>query len=332
MSNLHESYLSLKNWCDNNIGNHQSSTGELNHFHDIVMRYLFEVALNKVKEESGPPPCQFSWFVMGSAGRFEQAVVSDQDHGLIYEATNKEASNYFRELGKEITSGLHFIGYPYCDGNVMSSNPLWCKSKQEWAVQLSQWMEDESFDSIRFLLIFYDARVLVGEEKCVSRLKQQLHEYIEKKPYFLNRLLVNTMHFKKAVGVFRQFLPETHGSHTGCIDLKHLGFFPFVNAIRLLSIKEHVEETSTLSRLGCLSGLPEYKKGLELYEGDFEKLLSHRLQHHQKVAEYYDDVHFLDVKKLGKTEKKEIKQILMNGKKLQEYTESIIKRTLKNEI
>ncbi|MCP3738165.1 DUF294 nucleotidyltransferase-like domain-containing protein [Rossellomorea sp. BNER] len=328
MSGLHVPYLSLKNWRASKIEDH-SSTDEVNHFHDIVMKKLFEMVLNKVKENFGPPPCHYSWFVMGSAGRFEQAIISDQDHGLIYEAANGEATNYFRVLGEEITKGLHAIGYPYCEGDVMSSNPLWCKSIQEWEVQLTKWIKEESFESVRFLLIFYDARVLVGEDSHVAHLRQQMRDHIEKEPDFLNRLLVNTRHVKKSVGIFRQLLTETHGAHAGCIDLKHSAFFPFVNAVRLLTIKENVGGTSTLSRLEKLSGLPEYNKRLELYKEDYEKLLHYRLQHHKKATEHYEDVHYLDVKELNKIERKEIKQILLNSKRLQDYAEFIIKRTFK---
>ncbi|MBM7587509.1 CBS domain-containing protein [Bacillus pakistanensis] len=328
MSELHTPYLSLKNWRLSNVVNHQSSTDELNHFHDSVMKKLFVMALNKVKEDLGPPPCRYSWFVMGSAGRFEQAIISDQDHGLIYEAANEENSNYFRMLGEEITKGLHTIGYPFCEGDVMSSNPLWCKSKQEWKVQLTEWLEEESFESVRFLLILYDARNLIGEDGGVKLLKQQIHEFIEKQPDFLNRLLVNTRHVKKSVGIFRQLLPETHGPYAGCMDLKHSAFFPFVNSIRLLAIKEKVGGTSTISRLEKLTGFPEYRKRLEMYKEDFEKLLQYRLQYHKNITENYDDAHYLDVKKLNKIERKEIKQIFLNGKRLQDDTESIINRAL----
>ncbi len=322
-------YDTLKSWRESHIGNHQTSISELNHFHDTVMQNLFDISLSEVKEKLGPPPCRFSWFVMGSAGRFEQAIISDQDHGLVYHVSNEKSREYFRELGKEISFGLYEIGYPYCDGGVMSSNPLWCKSNEEWEMQIDKWLEEESFESIRFLLIFYDARVLAGEEHGITRLKQQLHHHIEKRPYFLYRLFENTRHVKKAVGVFRQILTESHGSHAGYVDLKHSGFFPYINAIRLLAIKENISDTSTLSRLEKLCGFPEYKE-LEGCKVDFEKLLNFRLQQHQ-VSELYDDVHYLDVKKLDKKDRNEIKQILLNGKKLQDYTGTVIKRMLENE-
>jgi CBS domain-containing protein len=319
-------YVLLKKTRERQIENHQSSTDELNLFHDKVMKDIAGISLAKVEERLGAPPCRFSWFVMGSAGRFEQGIISDQDHGLIYEEATREAEDYFRELGCEVSKGLHTVGYPFCEGQVMSSNPVWCMSKQGWSEQVKGWLEEESFESVRFLLILFDARVLIGRKEDISQIKQHLYAYMEKNPAFLGRLLENTLHVKKGIGLFRQLLPETHGLHAGSIDLKHLGFFPFVNAARLFAIKEKIEETSTLSRLKKLTATPGYNE-MHRYRLDFERLLQYRLKHHRTILENYDDIHYLPIKMLDKTEKKEIKQILMNGQKLQEYTKRMIRGT-----
>jgi CBS domain-containing protein len=317
-------YSEIKKVRDNEIEK-QETSNELNAFHDSLMNQVFESALKKVEEKEGPPPCQYAWFVMGSAGRYEQAIISDQDHGLVYEEENEETKRYFINLGKELAFGLHEVGYPYCDGNVMSSNPVWCRSKTSWEEQLSRWLNEESFDSIRYLLIFYDARVLQGQKEYIFHLKKHIHDCNKKKPELLERFLENTIHVKKAVGFFHQFLPETHGTHAGSIDLKQSGFLPYVNAVRLLAMKESVDAASTLTRLEQLIGLPKYGQELEEYRNDFEKLLHYRLMYHKKMTENYDDIHFLDVKELGKNERKDMKHILKNGQKLQDYTQSVIK-------
>jgi CBS domain-containing protein len=317
-------YSEIKKVRDNEIEK-QETSNELNAFHDSLMKQVFESAFKKVEEKEGPPPCQYTWFVMGSAGRYEQAIISDQDHGLVYEEENEETKRYFINLGKELAFGLHEVGYPYCDGNVMSSNPVWCRSKTSWEEQLSRWLNEESFDSIRYLLIFYDARVLQGQKEYIFHLKKHIHDCNKKKPELLERFLENTIHVKKAVGFFHQFLPETHGTHAGSIDLKQSGFLPYVNAVRLLAMKESVDAASTLTRLEQLIGLPKYGQELEEYRNDFEKLLHYRLMYHKKMTENYDDIHFLDVKELGKNERKDMKHILKNGQKLQDYTQSVIK-------
>ncbi|MQR97131.1 DUF294 nucleotidyltransferase-like domain-containing protein [Fictibacillus phosphorivorans] len=321
-------YSQIKKWREDKWKEHQFSSHALNDFHDEVMKNVFDAALQKHVAECGPVPCRYAWFVMGSAGRFEQAIISDQDHGLVYEEENNETNQYFITFGRELAKGLNEVGYPYCDGNVMSSNPVWSKSLKEWEVQLKKWLTEESFESIRFLLIFYDARVLIGDDAFCKKLKHLIHDYIKKNPRFLERLLENTQHVKKAVGIFHQFLTESHGSHAGSIDLKQSGFFPYVNNVRLLAMKESLGSTSTLSRLKDLYSMSNYKEDLSWCSGEFEKLLQYRLQFHRKTTENYDDIHYLNIKELNKDERKDMKHILLNGQKLQNYTQSVIKGTI----
>jgi CBS domain-containing protein len=133
----------------------------------------------------------------------------------------------------------------------------------------------------------------------------------------------NIQHIKHAVGPLGQLYVEPSGKYEGCIDLKKAAFLPYVNAIRLLAIKEGIDETSTLERIDRLSKIDEYKEELPYYKRNFEKLLEYRynLFHH---ADSYDDVHYLNIKNLSKVEKREIKNILRDGKKLHHYVQGII--------
>ncbi|PAQ13907.1 hypothetical protein CD798_12950 [Bacillaceae bacterium SAOS 7] len=317
-------YQSLKNWRSEQMFTHQSSTDEFNYFHELVMNKVVSLTIDDMVKEHGPLPGDFSWFVMGSIGRYEQAVNSDQDHGLVFENNDEYTNEYFLTFGKRLCVNLQFVGYPYCIGNVMSSNPLWCQSIESWERQLDQWLLEESWESIRYLLIFYDARVVVGEASPIQKLKQRLHQFLHQKPHLLNRFFDNTSYMKKGIGVFGQFLTESNGPYKDCLELKHTAFFPYVNSIRLLAIKENLEQTSTLSRIHALSKLPAYNRQLEPYADHFDKLLSYRLQ--------YADGYHLNVKKLNKIEKLGLKQIILGGRDLQRYAETTVKRVLKNEI
>ena len=201
----------------------------------------------------------------GSGGRLEQGFISDQDHGLIFEEDTVECNNYFLALGEELTNGLAFVGYPYCKGKIMSSNPIWCKSINAWEKQLLSWMESESFEAIRYLQIFYDARIVEGKVNFISRLKSFIHEYHSKHPNLIKRYIANIKHVKNVIGPFGQILVERYGTYQGNIDLKYSAFVPYVNAIRLLAMKEGIHETSTLSRMHKLNQnakYVEYSKGL----------------------------------------------------------------------
>ncbi|REJ19659.1 MAG: hypothetical protein C6W58_04915 [Bacillaceae bacterium] len=317
-------YKQLKEWRNSHLQKAKTVT-ELNSIHDQVMKQSFHLSFEIVKKKYGPAPCEFTWFLVGSGGRGEQAKISDQDHGLIFHSNEKEALDYFLLLGKEVSFGLNVIGYPYCEGNVMCSTSLWCRSEQSWSNQINKWLQDETFDSIRYLLIFFDARMIIGQSESIHRLKNQIFQYIQYNPDFLGRLLNNTMHVKKGVGIFHQLLPETYGPHSGAIDLKQAGLLPYINSVRLLAIKERLLDTSTLSRFQLLMKQEYFRHVLSPYHTYFQELVTIHFKNSLK-ANTYDEVHYLSLKDLSKEEKGRLKKIILGGKKLMNETKSIIEK------
>jgi CBS domain-containing protein len=319
-----EAYTTIKEWKEQYVFTSHSSE-QLNTNHDKVFKEVFQKSFKIIKEEHGEPPCEFSWFVLGSAGRFEQGYISDQDHGLVYETNTKEAAKYFLSFGRELATGLFAIGYPYCDGKVMSCNPIWCKSFSDWTEQLNQWMLEESLDSIRYLQIFYDARVLVGTTINIDLLKKVILDYHRNHPHLLQRFLDNIRFIKKSVGVFGQLYVQQNGPYAGSIDLKHAAFLPYVNAIRLLAIKEGIVESSTLSRFDRLLEQARYTQELKPYQVSFQRLLDFRLSSFN-VNDTYSDTHYLSINNLSDSEKKLIKQILKDGERLHHFVKNCVEK------
>ncbi|MEK5208057.1 DUF294 nucleotidyltransferase-like domain-containing protein [Psychrobacillus sp. FSL H8-0510] len=307
-----ETYESIREWKELNITNFLDDIVSLNDFHDRVMLKVLEVASKKM--EIGSAPCDFSWFITGSGGRLEQGLISDQDHGVIYEKSNAVNDLYFQVFGAEISKGLYEVGYPYCEGKVMSSNPMWCKSFDNWCAQLQEWVKDESWETIRYLQIFYDARVLHGKGEFMHQLKSFIYEYQLQHPILLSRFSANVEHVKNVIGPVGQLLVERHGLYHGCVNLKYSGFLPYVNAIRLLSIKEGVMETSTLARMNKLIKMQKYRSLLKYSDRNFVDLLTYRLSLSQ--VDSYSDTHYLHIEELNKTEQKGIKRIIKGGIKL----------------
>jgi CBS domain-containing protein len=317
------SYTKIKGFRLKGIKAVSENNNELNLFHDFVHQQVISVALREVALRIGMPPSPFSFFALGSAGRMEQSIWSDQDHGLVYTGKAPGELDYFLELGQEIATGLEIAGYMKCPGSVMASNPLWCKSLADWENQLDYWVTDSTWESIRHLLIFADARSLYGDSRLLSILKTKLANY-SKKEQLLVRMLHNTMHLKKGVGVLGQLLVETHGTFSGSINLKDTAFFPYVNAVRLLAYYEGIKETSTLSRISLLSDsiMPPAEK--KFYRELFSALLEFRLVHGSHID--YEAGHYVDGTVLIKKEKKILKDILRAGEHLYEKARRLIER------
>jgi CBS domain-containing protein len=324
MNQENEAYELIKQWKDENIFSF-STSGELNIFHDSIMKKVFINAFQRTIEEHGKPTSSFSWFVTGSAGRFEQGYISDQDHGLVFNSTNQETVLFFYELGKEISFGLHEVGYPYCEGKVMSSNPTWCKSLEDWKKQITHWADDGSLESIRYLQIFFDARNLYGEADLIIQLKGHFFDLLNQNPVLIERFYENIRHYKKSVGVFGQVFVEQNGPFEGSLDIKQSAFIPYVNAIRLLSIKEEITESSTLARINKLSNFPSYDHDLRNYEVNFRNLLEMRLSFFKGLGDYTKS-HYLPIGQLSKLEKKNLIKLLKDGEKLHHYVQDQINK------
>jgi CBS domain-containing protein len=311
----------LKQWREQMITSVANDYEKLNIFHDELMKKAINIAIEKVKSEQGEPPVHFAFFLMGSSGRGEQSVWSDQDHGIIFDGPN-ECNPYFLTLGKEISTVLKVVGYAYCDGKVMASNPLWCKSKTEWEKQINEWLNEQSWESIRYFSTFFDSRVLTGKNHLLVELKEFSFLEVEKDPHLYHRFIENVSHIKKGIGLFGQLLSSSHGQEAGSINIKEKVFFPYVNSLRIIAMKEHLTVPSTLSRFHHLPNSYHHIKG---YKNDFIKLLNYRL-HFQRDSKSYEKVHLLKVDRLTKNEKQELKRIMKNGYRLFSETRAIIEK------
>lgn len=313
------SYEDIRKWRDKEINTVSWDHEKLNCFHDEIMKKTVEMAVKKVESELGPIPTHFAFFVMGSAGRREQSVWSDQDHGIVFRSSS-EFQRYFLKLGEEISDGLEMVGYEKCDGKVMASNPLWCKSLNDWKLQITQWCNEADWESLRYFSTFADARVLFGDERLLTQLREHGFIRLEKDPFLYKRLLENVGYIKKSFGIFGQLLHEENGENAGTLNIKQAVFFPFVNSLRLLAFIEQITTTSTIDRFQQLSS--EYAS-IKLYQADFIKLLNYRL-YFQRQATNYQKVHLLDVKSLSKKEKQEIKKVMKKAYRLFKETKQII--------
>ncbi|WP_407271550.1 DUF294 nucleotidyltransferase-like domain-containing protein [Radiobacillus sp. PE A8.2] len=315
------SYADIKKWRHQEMRAVSTNHQQLNEFHDEIMKATVQIAIKKVQSERGEPPAPFVFFLMGSAGRFEQSVWSDQDHGIIFNGDDY-CEPYFLALGKEITEGLAAVDYELCDGKVMALNPRWCQSLDKWETQITEWLQEASWESLRHFCTFFDSRVFIGDEKYLDDLKDLAFNTIEANPKLNIRFVENVEFIKKGIGVLGQLLPELHGTESGSIQLKQTTFYPYVNALRLLALKNQVYTAPTLLRFRELKKRYEW---IEEYETFFERLLEFRL-HFRRDADDYDAVHLLPLELLNKDEKQELKKMMKKGYKLLSEVKSTIEK------
>ncbi|MGP4074959.1 DUF294 nucleotidyltransferase-like domain-containing protein [Halobacillus sp. K22] len=317
---MFETYDEISQWREETMGSVADDYRQLNAFHDQLMYQTLRIAQETIESEQGPPPAPFAFFLMGSAGRSEQSVWSDQDHGIIFDGAS-HCQDYFLKLGAEISHGLAIAGYEKCEGNVMASNPLWCRSIESYKKQIQDWLNEESWQSLRNFSILFDSRVLDGNEEFLLRMKRKSFAVLEDQPHLYSRLVDNFEFIKKGVGVFGQLLTEQRQGMKGEIHLKETAYFPYVNALRILALKKGVSAAPTLDRFEILSYSYPF---IEAYENDFRKLLNFRLRY-KKAAVSYEKVHLLPLDQMSKQDKQELKHLIKRGQQLFAKSKSVLK-------
>lgn len=316
---LFTTYEEIRDWRKETIRSVADDPLQLNAFHDQLIYQTVQLAKGKVEREQGALPAPFAFFLMGSAGRYEQSFWSDQDHGILFEGNHQA---YFLKLGEEISDGLKVVGYAYCEGKVMASNPLWCQSVDSFSSQVDGWLKEADWSSLRNFSIFFDSRVLVGEKEYLVTVKERVFTFLRDHQELYGRLIDNVQWIKKGVGIFGQLLPEQKGEQEGNINIKQTAYFPYVNALRMLALLKGVSAPSTLLRF---EELKEIYPSIGSYERDFLELLELRLRY-QVQADSYKGVHLLPVKHLTKEDKQQLKETIKRGHKLFSTMNSIMKK------
>ncbi|OGR37516.1 MAG: cyclic nucleotide-binding protein, partial [Desulfobacula sp. RIFOXYB2_FULL_45_6] len=201
-------------------------------------------------EKAGPPPCRFAFLTMGSEGREEQTLISDQDNAIVYEDTkNPEHTKlYFDTLALLICDQLDMAGYSFCKGDNMAKNPKWCQPLSQWKDYFNAWIRTSNPQTLLYSSIFFDFRGTFGDMALADELKEFLLQSIRGWPGFLRHLTENALHYKPPIGLFGKLLVETEGIEKGFLDLKS-AMLPIIDFARIYALKNGIPQANTLTRL-----------------------------------------------------------------------------------
>ena len=221
---------------------------------DAVTRKCLSLAM----AEMGAPPCNFAFISLGSVGREEQTLVTDQDNAIIYEDPSPgyepAADKYFLELGNRVCHWLDRIGYSFCNGEIMAMNGKWCRPLSAWKEYFTQWVSTSEPADLLETKIFFDFKLVDGNAELVNELRAHMHEMVGKKPMFLYHLTQNCLNFKPPLGIFKNIVVETSGEHRDKFSTKR-AMTPVVDLARIYALKYQISETGTIPRLKRLESL-----------------------------------------------------------------------------
>ncbi|WP_016988206.1 DUF294 nucleotidyltransferase-like domain-containing protein [Flavobacterium sp. ACAM 123] len=212
--------------------------GEIN---TSITRRAIELSILKMKKQ---PPVRFAWLNIGSQGRKEQLLLTDQDNALVFEDVAAEryveVKKYFIRLAENVIHILSTVGYELCPAEMMASNPLWCKSVTEWKEQYVTWIHSPGEKGILMCSIFFDYDFVYGDKTLVDAITEAIFKNIDNNQIFFAYLGGDAMKSPPPLGFFRQFLLEKDGEYKDSFDVKGRGLMPLIDAARLLCLNQKI--------------------------------------------------------------------------------------------
>ncbi|HAM51575.1 MAG TPA: hypothetical protein DCP92_13135 [Nitrospiraceae bacterium] len=241
-------------------------TRMLRSVHDAIVSKVIKILIDR------HTAAQFLWIHMGSSGRKEEIIVTDQDNALIYIGDNPAA------LANDINESLANIGLPKCPGNYMASNSMWNQPLPVWKEYFKQWFSEPIPYHLRYLSVFLDMRPVYGDTALYNDLLESIKPVI--KTEALKLMAEDAIEIRPPLGIF-----GIQGLHHG-VDLKTYGIYPIVNGARVLAVDSGVLGiTNTKERLEALSANTTISNEMchDLIES-YGFLQDLRLRHHARAV------------------------------------------------
>lgn len=234
-----------------------------------VYKKLFEMSVSEDLRD------KCALIVMGSEGREEQTIKSDQDNALIIK--DGVDVELFREPMMTLNSHLLELGFPKCEGDVMVSNEFWRRDISSYKTLIGKWTYDMSDESVRNLSIFLDAKCVGGECALLDELKNYLYTVFHARDDVLAHIAKAVLNFETPLSLFSGFVLQKE--HNDKLDLKKGGIFALVHGVRTLSLQYEIKATNTIERIKELNNIGVIDKtfATELIES-FDTLSAIRLK------------------------------------------------------
>jgi CBS domain-containing protein len=286
---------------------------------DTILNKIIGFAIN----ELGPPPIPFVFMILGSEGRKEQTLKTDQDNAIIYEDVpiddEQRVRKYFLNFGEKVCTWLDMAGYEFCKGDIMAKNPKWCQPLTVWKNYFNSWIHTAEAEDLLKSSIFFDFRSAYGDSTLTDRLRKYLLESLVGWTGFFRHLTENALCFRPPIGFFRNFVVESKGEHRDSLDIKS-AMTPVVDFARIYALKCGIEETNTQDRLYQL-----YLKNILTWQdyNEIDQAYSFMMQLRfvRQIASVIDEKskpnNYINPKKLSKIEQTMLKEIFKKIENIQ---------------
>jgi CBS domain-containing protein len=291
---------------------------------DHLVRQVLGQAEEALRESgTDAPPVAYCWLALGSEGRREQTIRTDQDNALVYEdppaALRERVQSHLRALAERVIAALGRLGHPPCPAGFMASNPRWCQPLAAWRADVAAWVgEPLAEDHLLYASTCLDFRPVAGSDALARALRDEVATQTRAWRSYPRNLAKVAVSHGPPLGLFGRFVLESEGGARG-INIKLNGMLPLVNALRVYAIDLGLEETNTLDRLtaataaGCFTSA-EAEETRRAYEILFRLRLGHQLE---RIAVGRSPDNFLDPRELDREDQRRLKEAFRTVRRVQ---------------
>jgi CBS domain-containing protein len=318
LETLKRSAMDIRQLADNMLAQGiaaEQLTQIISTLNDLLTTRIIELEL----AESPLRNVEFCWLALGSEGRLEQTLNTDQDNGIVFVAKEGESADTLRDqllpFAKRINQALAECGFPLCKGEIMASNPKWCLTLQEWKQTFSGWINLGDPEALLHCTIFFDFRPLFGAEHLALELREWLSGAACKNTRFLHQMAENALRNRPPSGSVWDFFT----SKGNTLDLKLNGITPFVDAARIFSLAAGGKQTNTLLRLReSAEALRISPQETEAWIDAFLFIQLLRLRLHHDQCERQEELsNLVDPDSFNNLDKRILKEAFRQARKLQ---------------
>jgi len=284
---------------------------------DRITARLIGLAL----DELGPPPVPFAFIALGSEGRMEQTLATDQDNAILYqdveEKKEEEVHQWFVKLGTRVCTWLDTTGFRFCKGNIMAMNPLWCQPIRVWKKYFSTWITNTEPRNLMEVSIFFDLRPVYGDNSLTEDLRRHIQTVSAGNGVFFYNLTENASQLKQPVGITGSIHIQKR-EEKDIIDLK-MAISPYVIFGRIYALHNHLIPTSTSMRFDALYQKQIITQSLYREAGfGYRFLMQLRLRHQARQYEKGESINnMLALQDLTETEEVILRKIIHFAGELQ---------------
>jgi CBS domain-containing protein len=268
----------------------------------------------------GSPPARFAWLSIGSQGRKEQLLLTDQDSILVFEDVAAEkyrdTKDYFLKLAKKTTLNLEKAGYAFCPDGHMASNMMWCKSLSDWVKQYSNWMNNPGAGN-EISSIFFDYEIAIGEPRIEEAITEAIFSNVRKNSSFFDYLGNDALRKPPPLSFFKKFNVEEEGEHRNKFDIKTRALMPLIDGARLMVLNHNIRGiNNTYLRFKQLA--MDDSRHAEIYLNCAEAFLTLSKIRTQEGLKNDSTGQYINLDELSKSDREKLKNALVPMKDLEE--------------